>query len=295
MTTRGIEAPARKAAAAHPRFAGLVLDRPRLMGVVNVTPDSFSDGGETFGHEAAIRRGLRLAEDGADLIDVGGESTRPGAAPVAPDEELRRVVPVVRALAREGVIVSIDTRCAAVMAAAIDAGARIVNDVSALTHDPAAPALVAAAPVSVVLMHMQGEPRTMQRAPAYADAAAEVAAWLDGRLAACAAAGIARDRIALDPGIGFGKTVAHNVEILARLGIYAKLARPIVIGVSRKSLIARLSRGEPPKERLAGSIAAALFAIERGAHILRVHDVAETRQALAVWRALVGGAEPDPA
>jgi dihydropteroate synthase len=274
-------------------FAGLALNQPRLMGVVNVTPDSFSDGGETFGTEAAVRHGLRLVEDGADLIDVGGESTRPGAEPVDVVEERRRVVPVVRALAREGVLVSIDTRRAAVMAAAIDAGARVINDVSALTHDPAALALAAAAPVAVVLMHMQGEPRTMQDAPAYSDPAAEIATWLSARVDACAAAGIARSRIALDPGIGFGKTVAHNVEILARLSIYARVGLPIVIGVSRKSLIARLSRGEPPKERVAGSIAAALFAVVHGAHILRVHDVADTKQALSVWRALTDGWVPD--
>ena len=276
--------------AALPRFAGLTLDRPRVMGVVNVTPDSFSDGGETFATEAAVRRGLRLREDGADLIDVGGESTRPGAEPVAIGEEIRRVVPVIRALAAEGVLVSIDTRHADVMAAAIDAGARVVNDVTALTHDPAAPSLLASAPVSVILMHMQGEPRTMQAAPHYDDAAAEVAAWLGARADACAAAGIARHRLALDPGIGFGKTVEHNVDILARLPIYATFGRPIVIGVSRKSFIARLSRGEPPQERIAGSLAAALFAVGGGAHILRVHDVAQTRQALSVWRALAGGA-----
>lgn len=272
------------------RFSGLTLDRPRVMGVVNVTPDSFSDGGETFTAEAAVRRGLRLREDGADLIDVGGESTRPGAEPVAVGEEIRRVVPVVRALAAEGVLVSIDTRHADVMAAAIDAGARVVNDVTALTHDPGALPLVASVPVSVILMHMQGEPRTMQAAPHYDDAAAEVAAWLGARADACAAAGIARHRLALDPGVGFGKTVEHNVDILARLPIYATFGCPIVIGVSRKSFIARLSRGEPPQERIAGSLAAALFAVGRGAHILRVHDVAQTRQALSVWRALAGGA-----
>ncbi len=276
--------------AAVSRFSGLTLDRPRVMGVVNVTPDSFSDGGETFTAEAAVRRGLRLREDGADLIDVGGESTRPGAEPVAVGEEIRRVVPVVRALAAEGVLVSIDTRHADVMAAAIDAGARVVNDVTALTHDPGALPLVASVPVSVILMHMQGEPRTMQAAPHYDDAAAEVAAWLGARADACAAAGIARHRLALDPGVGFGKTVEHNVDILARLPIYATFGCPIVIGVSRKSFIARLSRGEPPQERIAGSLAAALFAVGRGAHILRVHDVAQTRQALSVWRALAGGA-----
>ncbi len=261
------------------------------MGVVNVTPDSFSDGGETLVAAAAVERALALVEEGADIIDVGGESTRPGASPVSVAEELARVLPVVRELAAAGVLVSIDTRRAEVMEAAIAAGVGIVNDVTALAGDPRSLNVVAGAGVCVVLMHMRGEPRTMQAAPSYHDPAREVFQWLADRVAACEAAGIGRDRIAVDPGIGFGKTVAHNADILARLGLYRDLGSAVVVGVSRKSFIARLSRGEPPHERLAGSIAAALAAIERGTHILRVHDVAETRQALAVWRAIVGAVQ----
>jgi dihydropteroate synthase len=261
------------------------------MGVVNVTPDSFSDGGETVVAAAAVERGLALAKEGADIIDVGGESTRPGAAPVSVAEELIRVLPVVRELAAAGVLVSIDTRRAEVMEAAITAGVGIVNDVTALTGDSRSLNVVAAAGVCVVLMHMQGEPRTMQLAPSYRDAAREVYRWLADRVAACEAAGIGRDRIAVDPGIGFGKTVAHNADILARLGLYRDFGLAVVVGVSRKSFIARLSRDEPPQRRLPGSIAAALAAVERGAHILRVHDVAATRQALTVWQAIVGAGQ----
>jgi len=261
------------------------------MGVVNVTPDSFSDGGETVVAAAAVERGRRLVEDGADIIDVGGESTRPGATPVSVADELARVLPVVRELAAAGVLVSIDTRRAEVMEAAIAAGARIVNDITALTGDPRALDVVAEAGVGVVLMHMQGEPRTMQLAPSYQDPARDVCRWLADRVAACEAAGIVRNRIAVDPGIGFGKTVAHNAAILARLGLYRDLGVAVVVGVSRKSFIARLSRDEQPHRRLPGSIAAALAAVERGSHIVRVHDVAETCQALAVWRAIVGAGQ----
>ena len=258
---------------------------------MNVTPDSFSDGGETVVAAAALERGLALVEEGADIIDVGGESTRPGASPVSVAEELARVLPVVRELVAAGVLVSIDTRRAAVMEAAIAAGVGIVNDVTALTGDPRSLDVVAGAGVCVVLMHMQGEPQTMQLAPSYLDPARDVCEWLSDRIAECEAAGIGRDRIAVDPGIGFGKTVAHNADILARLGLYRDLGSAVVVGVSRKSFIARLSRDEPPHRRLSGSIAAALAAVERGTHILRVHDVAETRQALAVWQAIVGAAQ----
>jgi dihydropteroate synthase len=267
-------------------FAGLALDGSRLMGVVNVTPDSFSDGGEAFTTDAAVARGLRLLAEGADIVDVGGESTRPGAEPVAEDEERRRVIPVIRRLAAEGALVSVDTRRAVVMAEAIAAGARIVNDVTALGGDPRSLEVVADSGVAVVLMHMQGEPRTMQHDPRYGDAAREVADWLRERASVSIAGGIARQRIALDPGIGFGKTVAHNLDILARLGLYRELGFPIVVGISRKSMIARLSRDESVKDRLPGSLAAALAAVAKGAHILRVHDVAATRQALAVWSAI---------
>ncbi len=265
-------------------FAGLALDRPLLMGVVNVTPDSFSDGGDFADPAQAIARGVALLESGADIVDVGGESTRPGSEPVSPETEAARALPVVRALAERGAVVSIDTRRAQVMAAAIEAGARIVNDVTAM-RDPDALRVVARGGASIVLMHMQGEPRTMQEDPRYVDAALDLYDFFEQRLAACAAAGIAPSRLAVDPGIGFGKTVAHNLEILDRLALFHGLGPPLVLGVSRKSFIAKLSRGEAPKERLPGSLAAALMGLDRGVQILRVHDVAETAQAVAVWRA----------
>jgi dihydropteroate synthase len=267
-------------------WAGFTLDRPLVMGVLNVTPDSFSDGGQWFGAERAAAHGHALLEAGADIIDVGGESTRPGAGLLAPGEEIRRVEPVVRALARSGAVVSVDTRHAAVMEAALAAGARIVNDVSALTHDPDSLALADRHHAPVVLMHMLGEPRTMQRDPVYDSALIEVLEFLEARIEACTTAGIPREHIAVDPGIGFGKRVSHNLELLAGISAFHALGCAIVLGVSRKSTIARLSRGEPPEERLPGSLAAALFAVQQGIQILRVHDVAETRQALAVWRAI---------
>jgi len=269
-------------------FAGLALDRPLLMGVINVTPDSFSDGGDALRAEDAIARGRALVDAGADILDVGGESTRPGAEPVSAEDETARVLPVVAALSQMGARVSIDTRRARVMAAAVAAGARIINDVTALTGDPESLGLAAKAGVPVILMHMQGEPGTMQANPRYNDVVAEVRDYLAARIEACAAAGIARDRIAIDPGIGFGKTVEHNLSLLKHLDRLADLGCPVVLGVSRKSFIGKLSRGEPPWARLAGSLAAALASVTRGACILRVHDVAETGQALAVWRAIEG-------
>lgn len=267
-------------------FAGLSLDRVRIMGVINVTPDSFSDGGETFTTEAAVARGRQHLAAGADIVDVGGESTRPGADPVSIEEELRRVIPVVRALAAEGALISIDTRHAEVMSEAIAAGARIVNDVSGLTGDASAVGIIEKTGSAAVLMHMQGDPQTMQCAPHYGDAAVEICDWLGERIAVCEAAGIGRDRLAADPGIGFGKTVEHNLDILARLGLYQRLGVAIAIGVSRKSFIAKLSRNEAPASRLPGSLAAMLAAVGQGAQIVRVHDVAATRQALAVWEAI---------
>lgn len=290
----GPGAAAVSAAPAGRQFAGLSLDRVRLMGIVNVTPDSFSDGGETDATAAAVDRGLAMLAEGADIIDVGGESTRPGALPVPVEAELARVVPVVRALAEAGALVSVDTRHAAVMRAAIAAGARIVNDITALQGDPEALPVVAAAAVSVVLMHMQGEPRTMQRDPHYEDAAADVHRWLTGRAAACVAAGVPAGRIALDPGIGFGKTLAHNLRIIAGLARYRALPYALLLGVSRKSFIAAADRSVPPKQRLGGSLAAALAGVRAGVHILRVHDVADTRQALAVHRALADVDEASP-
>ena len=268
------------------RFAGLSLDRVRLMGIVNVTPDSFSDGDETPTADAAVARGLAMLAEGADIIDVGGESTRPGALPVPVEKELARVVPVVRALAQAGALVSIDTRNATVMRAAIAAGARIVNDITALLGDAEALPLLASSAVAVVLMHMQGEPRTMQRAPRYDDAATDVHRWLADRAAACVAAGIPAERIAVDPGIGFGKTLTHNLQILAGLARYRDMPYALLLGASRKSFIAALDRSVPPKQRLGGSLAAALVGAGAGVHILRVHDVGDTRQALAVHQAV---------
>jgi dihydropteroate synthase len=267
-------------------WAGFELDRPLVMGILNVTPDSFSDGGKWFDTERAIGQGRALLAAGADIVDIGGESTRPGADELPPGEEIRRVEPVVRALAQSGTIVSIDTRHKAVMAAALDAGARIVNDVSALTHDPEGAELIARRKASVVLMHMRGEPRTMQRRPVYNSPLLEVLEYLEARIEACVAAGIPSTHIAIDPGIGFGKLVPHNLELISGIAAFHSLGCAIVIGVSRKSMIARLSRGEPPRARLPGSLAAALFALQQGVQILRVHDVAETRQAIAMWRAM---------
>lgn len=267
-------------------FAGLALTRPLIMGIVNVTPDSFSDGGDRFDPAMAIAAGLAQRAAGADLVDIGGESTRPDAEPVSPGEEQRRVLPVVRGLAGEGIAVSIDTRHAETMAAALDAGARIVNDVTALTGEAASLPLVARRRAPVVLMHMRGDPQTMQKAAHYEDVVAEVRDYLAARAAACEAAGIARADICLDPGIGFGKTLKHNLALLAGLRELAALGYPLLIGVSRKSFIGRLSGGAAPKERTPGSIAAALAAVTRGAAMLRVHDVAETAQALTVWRAI---------
>lgn len=272
-------------------FAGVSLDRPRIMGIVNVTPDSFSDGGEAFSTQSAVERGLAMVAAGADFVDVGGESTRPGADPVHAAEEISRVVPVIAGLASRGVRVSCDTRRFEVMAAALDAGAVIINDITALTGDPRALALVAGSGASVVLMHMQGEPSTMQDAPRYDDAASEVRTWLSSRLSAGLDAGVPHERIALDPGIGFGKTLDHNLRILARLAEYRDCGCALLLGVSRKSFIARLGRNEPPQERLAGSLAAAIAAIARGAHIVRVHDIEATVQALNVWHAIDQRAE----
>jgi len=259
----------------------------KLMGVVNVTPDSFSDGGLYLDPEAAIAHGRELARAGAEILDVGGESTRPGADPVDAEEELRRVVPVIRGLADAGCVISVDTAKASVAAAALEAGATIVNDVTALRGDPEMAALCADRGATVVLMHMLGEPRTMQDDPRYDDVVAEVKAFLAERLAAAVAAGIAEQDVWLDPGIGFGKTAAHNMELLRRLGELRELGRPLVIGTSRKSFIGRVD-GSGPGERLGGTIASSVLAAAEGAEVLRVHDVAEVGQALAVTAAILG-------
>lgn len=267
-------------------FAGLSLAEPILMGIVNATPDSFSDGGDAFAVEDAVRRGRELIAAGASIVDVGGESTRPGAEAVPIDEEIARTRPVVEQLAAEGATVSIDTRNAATMEAAIEAGAKIVNDVTALRHDPASLAVVASNDVSVMLMHMQGEPQTMQHNPTYDDVVADVLTHLKEQVSACVRSGIAEDRIAIDPGIGFGKTVDHNLSLLKHLDQFVASGHPVVLGVSRKSFIAKLSRGEEPKERMSGSVAAALAGLAAGVQIYRIHDVDETRQAFAIWQSI---------
>jgi dihydropteroate synthase len=262
------------------------------MGVVNVTPDSFSDGGLFFEPGAAVAHGLELVAEGADILDIGGESTRPGAEPVAQEQELRRVLPVVEGLAAElpagGVQLSIDTSKAAVARAALQAGASLVNDVTALRGDPEMVGVVAESAVQCCLMHMLGEPRTMQREPRYADVVDDVKAFLAERLAFAVAAGIAEERVLLDPGIGFGKTLAHNLELLRRLDELVALGRPLLVGTSRKSFLGRLLADaanvpEPlaPAERLPGTLATCVLAYERGARLFRVHDVAPARSALA--------------
>jgi dihydropteroate synthase len=263
----------------------LDLSRPRVMGILNVTPDSFSDGGRYAGLARALDRARAMLADGADVVDVGGESTRPGAAPVDEATELARVVPVIEALAREGALVSVDTTKPGVMRAAIGAGAAMVNDVGALGA-PGAIDAVAGSGVAVCLMHMRGTPATMQSAPEYADVVAEVRGFLAARARVCEAAGIARDRIVVDPGFGFGKTLAHNLDLLARLDEIAASGYPVLAGLSRKSMLGAIT-GRPEGERMAASVAAALSAVQRGAAIVRVHDVRETVDALAVWRATV--------
>lgn len=266
--------------------------RPGVMGIVNVTPDSFSDGGRFLARDAAVAHGLRLREEGADLIDVGGESTRPGSDPVPADEELRRVIPVVEALAREGIAVSVDTMKPEVMRAAIAAGCAVVNDVNSF-QAPGALEAVAAARVGVVAMHMQGTPRTMQAAPHYDDVVAEVGAFLRARAHALEQAGVAPERIALDPGFGFGKALEHNKRLFRGLPALAAMGYPLLVGVSRKRMIADLTGGRPVEDRTAGSVAAALLAAQNGAGLLRVHDVRETVDALKVWVAL-GNSENHP-
>jgi dihydropteroate synthase len=257
------------------------------MGVVNVTPDSFSDGGEFLEAGDAIAHGKQLAAEGADILDVGGESTRPGAELVDAAEELRRVLPVVEGLAGLETAISIDTAKADVARRALDAGASIVNDVSAFRFDPGLAEVVAEAGVECCLMHMLGEPRTMQDDPRYDDVVADVKAFLEERLEFAVGVGIAEERVWLDPGIGFGKTLEHNLELLRRLDEIVALGRPVVVGTSRKSFLGKLT-GKPEKERLPGTIATNVLAFSRGAQVFRVHDVAEVAEALAVAAATLG-------
>ena len=263
-------------------YARLSLDQSRIMGVINVTPDSFSDAGEVFAQVDAVARGKAMVEAGVDILDVGGESTRPGAQEISISEELDRVIPVIEGLLETGVILSVDTRHAEVMAGAIQAGAHIINDVTALTGEPKSLEVVANLGCPVILMHMQGEPGTMQNAPMYEDAPREVSDYLAKRIKACEAAGIARSQIAIDPGIGFGKTVDHNLQIIKQIERLHEHGCAIVLGVSRKRFIGLITDTQNPQGRLPGSLAAAVYARTKGVQIFRVHNVAESKQALLI-------------
>jgi dihydropteroate synthase len=265
------------------------LARPLVMGILNVTPDSFSDGGRFVDRDRALAHARQMRADGADLIDIGGESSRPGALPVAESEELARVMPLVTTLAGEGFAIAVDTRKPAVMRAAAAAGAAMINDIGALTA-PGAIEACAETDVGICLMHMQRDPRTMQAAPSYGDVVTEVRDFLVARAAACLAAGIARDRIAIDPGFGFGKTLAHNLALLRALATFVATGYPVVAGLSRKASLGEIT-GRGVDERLPASLAAALCAVARGAAIVRVHDVRETVDALKVWHAVESGTE----
>jgi dihydropteroate synthase len=281
----------KRVTAPRPPFAGLALERPLVMGIVNVTPDSFSDGGLYDSTEDAIARAAELTAAGADIVDIGGESTRPGSDTVDHDEELQRVVPVIEGLAGIDAVLSIDTRKSQVARAAAKHGAKILNDVSALTYDPASLAVAAEAGLSLVLMHAQGEPKTMQDNPTYDDVVLEVFDYLAARIEVAEAAGIDRAEIAADPGLGFGKTLSHNLALLANISLFHGLGVPLLIGASRKRFIGGLDQEKHPRARDPGSHAAAIAAGAQGAQILRVHDVAGARQALAVWRAATFGVE----
>lgn len=262
----------------------LALERPLVMGVVNVTPDSFSDGGRFHDPRKAVEHARRLVEEGADILDVGGESTRPGSLPVDVQEELRRILPVLDAMAGGPVPVSVDTSKPEVMRAAVDAGAAMINDIYAL-RQPGALQVAAATDAAVCLMHMQGDPRTMQDDPVYGDVVAEVKAFLDERVATCEAAGIGRDRIVVDPGFGFGKKAVHNLDLIRGIPLLAAAGLPVLAGLSRKSVLGKIT-GRMVGDRIHSSVAAAIVAVARGARIVRVHDVAATRDALAVWTAV---------
>jgi dihydropteroate synthase len=272
-----------------PPFAGLAFDRPLLMGIVNVTPDSFSDGGLYDKTEGAVMHAAELAKAGADIVDIGGESTRPGSDAVQEADELARVIPVLEGLSGFHAVISIDTRKAKVARAAAKAGAKIFNDVSALTYDEGSLAAAAETELAVVLMHAKGEPKTMQDDPRYDDVALEVYDYLAARIAAAERAGVDRVRIAADPGIGFGKTLAHNLALLANVSLFHGLGVPLLVGASRKRFIGGVSGGETPQARDPGSYAAAITGAAQGAQMFRVHDVAGTRQALAVWQAGAAG------
>jgi dihydropteroate synthase len=274
------------------RLCGLSLDRPRIMGIVNVTPDSFSDGGDHAGVDAGVAHALRLVAEGADILDIGGESTRPGSDAVALDEELRRVIPVIEKLrGKTNKLISVDTRKAEVMRQAAAAGADILNDVSALTHDPRALDVAVESGLPVMLMHAQGDPKTMNDDPRYDDVTLDVFDFLESRIQACVAAGIPKTKIVADPGIGFGKHLHHNVAVMGALPLYHGLGVPLLLGASRKKMIGQLCDVPDAKDRVPGSLACALVGAQAGVQIMRVHDVKETRQALAVWQASMAGSE----
>jgi dihydropteroate synthase len=278
--------------APRPRIAGLALDHPRIMGIVNVTPDSFSDGGRLQSVEAAIAHGLRLVAEGADCLDVGGESTRPGSDAVSLKDELARVLPVIEGLAaRTEVPISIDTRKAEVMRRAAQAGASIINDVAALTYDPGAIEAVAETGLPVILMHALGDPKTMQERPVYANALLDVFDFLEARIEACLAAGIPLAKIVADPGIGFGKTAEHNIALMSGLSLFHALGVPILLGASRKRFIGALTGVDVAADRVHGSVGAALAGVAQGVQMVRVHDVAATRAALTVFMASMGCGE----
>lgn len=262
------------------------LDQPQVMGIINATPDSFSDGAQFSDASEAAEAGARMAADGAAIIDVGGESTRPGARSIWEGDEIERIVPVIRQLAGGGAAVSADTRKSAVMSAAVAAGARMINDVSALTYDSQSLDVAASLGVPVVLMHHRGHPEVMQDDPRYDDVLVEVYLWLEERIAAALAAGVRREHILVDPGFGFGKTVSHNLELMNGLALFHSLGVPLVVGASRKRTIGALSGEAPAEMRLGGSLAFALKAVQQGAQIVRVHDVFETVQAVRVWRGM---------
>ncbi|MGO8954258.1 MAG: dihydropteroate synthase [Rhodomicrobium sp.] len=278
-----------KLSAPRPAAAGVSLDRPRIMGIVNVTPDSFSDGGDHFEAGAAVEHARKLAAEGADIVDIGAESTRPGSSPVPAEEELRRLLPVLQGLASLTVPVSVDTRKPEVMREAANAGAAMLNDVSSLTFAASSLSTAAELKKTVVLMHSQGTPETMQDNPVYKDAAIEVYNFLESRIEAATAAGLPRENIIADPGIGFGKTAAHNLHLLQSIALFHGLGVPLLTGVSRKAFIQRITAAETPKESTAGNISAALDAVSQGVQIIRVHDVRATRQAIAFWSSLRGG------
>ena len=263
-------------------YARLSLDQMRIMGVINVTPDSFSDAGEAFTQADAVARGKAMVKAGVDILDIGGESTRPGAQEISISEELDRVIPVIEGLLETGVVLSVDTRHAEVMVGAIQAGAHIINDVTALSGAPKSLETAANLDCPVILMHMQGEPGTMQNAPMYEDAPREVSDYLEKRIKACEAAGIARSKIAIDPGIGFGKTVDHNLQIIKQIERLHEHGCAIVLGVSRKRFIGSITDTKNPQDRLPGSLAAAVYARTKGVQIFRVHDVRESKQALLI-------------